>query len=553
MNIKLNVLLVTIFFLSLPYIYNFVTTQNNIQFLYQTFVIYLFAIPSALFLSRYLEKNLSPDLSLESKHNLFLTGVILICVYAFYLFVMTWYLYENYFSQGTDLVYFQQYIWQLSEFKVPYIWGLNTPLYPVWSQHFSPFLAILVPFFWLSNNAGLLLMEQAVAVISGAIPIYLIIKRYLHSRGLGLALSFAYLSFGGLQFGMEYGFHEIMFFPVVFLWAYYFYITKRKYLYFIFIFLSLLIKEEVSFIVLFWGLYVLLVRKERVIGGITAVTGLIWFYFCFNIIFPYFNQGKGFGYWGQYDQAGGSGVIGIIKAAIFKPLSFLQTLITPDIKITMMFETFGQFAYLLLLFPPALLIIFPSLMEKLLSTNIAGGNGAHYSAAICAVTIIATIEALPHIYKYKFVTKYIHNKNLFFSILIFYSAFFSNILIGFPDYSLIPNHPKYLLETAITDDNKALLSQIIQSIPQNATVASNAPIPPHLNKYYKNTTMWPNITGTEDFVIIDTQFLPVYGSSGKQYNDAIAKLDKNPNYQEAVGSAGILVYRKKSLNLNSLQ
>lgn len=552
MNIRLNVLIASVFFLLLPFIYNFLTTQNNIQFLYYTYVIYLFIIPSALFLSYYLEKNLSKDIQTETKKMLFQTGFILLGIYAFYLFVITWYLYDNFFSQGTDLVYFQQYIWQMSEFKIPYEWGLNIPLYPTWSQHFSPFLAILVPFFWLSHSAGLLLMEQALAVISGAIPIYFIAKRFLHSRSLGLALSFAYLSFGGLQFGMEYGFHEIMFFPTVFLWAYYFYISKKKYLYFLFIFLSLLIKEEVSFIVFFWGLYILFIRKDRVLGSITVAMSAIWYYICFSIVFPYFNQGKGFGYWGQYDQAGGSGLTGVIKATFLKPFSLLQTVITPDIKITMMLETFGQFSYLLLFFPPAIIIIFPSLMEKLLSTNIAGGNGAHYSAAICAVTIIATIEALPHIFKYKFVNKYIQNKNLFFAVLIFYSAFFSNILIGFPDYSLIPNHPKYMLETAITDDNKQLLNQIISEIPQNATVASNAPIPPHLNKYYGKSTNWPNMAGSEDFIIIDTQFLPVYGTSGKTYNDAIKKLNKNANYQLAIGNIGILVYRRRSFHLNGL-
>lgn len=480
-------------------------------------------------------------------------GLCAVILYAAYLLLMTWYLYDNFFSQGTDLVYFQQYIWQLSEFKIPYIWSLTIPDFAVWSQHFSPFLALLVPFFWLSHSAGLLLMEQALAVLSAALPIYCIAKKQLHSKGLGLALSFAYLSFGGIQFGMEYGFHEIMFFPVVFLWAYYFYITKRNYLYFLFIFLSLLIKEEVSFIVLFWGLYLVLFRKERIVGAVTAGMGLVWGFICFSIVFPYFNKGVGFGYWGQYDQAGSTGLSGMVKAIIFNPFKFLETLVTPSPKIDMMLETFGQFSFLLLLFPPALLIIFPSLMEKLMSSGIAMGNGAHYSAAICAVTVVATFEALPRIYKYPFVTRYVQNKNLFFTILIFYCALFSNVQYGFIDYSLIPGHTDYMLETAIPDQNKQLLRQIIKLIPPNATVGANAPIPPHLNKYYKNSTMWPNVNGTEDFVIIDTQFLPVYGSTSKEYNEAIEKMNSNKNYQLAVGESGILVYRKKSFNMNTGQ
>lgn len=551
MTIKLNVILATIFFLALPFIYFYADALHYLPFLNYTFVGYFVIAPSSLLFAYYIEKNIGPTLKIESKQMLFLTAVILVSVYAFYLFLVTWYMFDNFFSQGADLVYFQQYIWQLSEFKLPYIWGLTVPDYPVWSQHFSPFIALLVPFFWISHSAGLLLMEQALVVLSGTIPIYFIAKRHLHSRGVGLALSFAYLSFGGIQFGMEYGFHEIMFFPTVFLWAYYFYVTKRKYLYFFFIFLSLLIKEEVAFIVLFWGIYLILLRKDRIGGTVTAAMGLVWSYVCFSLIFPYFNQGKSFGYWGQYDQAGGSGLSGIIKGIMFNPLKFLETLVTPPLKIDMMLQTFGQFSFLLLFFPPALLIIVPSLMEKLMSSSVAMGNGAHYSAAICAVTIIATFEALPHIGKYKIVNKYIHYKNLFFTILIFYVGFFSNVLYGFIDYSLAPNHGIYMLETNITDDNRQLLKQIINNIPHNATVSSNAPIPPHLNKYYKDTIMWPDTVGQEDFVLIDTQFSPAYGTSGKVYNDALDKLNKNQNYQLAFSQNGILVYRRKSFKFNS--
>jgi len=188
-----------------------------------------------------------------------------------------------------------------------------------------------------------------------------------------------------------------------------------------------------------------------------------------------------------------------------------------------------------------------------MSSGVAMGNGAHYSAAICAVTIVATFEALPHVFKYKIVNKYIHHKNLFFTVLIFYAALFSNVEYGFIDYSFVPNHNIYMLETNITDDNRQLLNQVISNIPQNASVSSNAPIPPHLNKYYKDTIMWPDTLLQEDFIIIDTQFRPVYGISGKFYNDAIDTLNKNPNYQLAFSQNGILVYRKKSFNLNNIQ
>jgi len=551
MNIRSNILLTFIFFCLLPFIYFYIVIGSHSQLLSYPEIVYPVFFLLALLFSYIIEKNLRHELQAESKQQVIIIAGTCVILYALYLFIVTWYMYSNFFSQGVDLEYFFQTIWQLSEFKVPYIWALNQPLFAVWSQHFSPFLYLLVPVMWLSHSAGALLMVQAIVIISGAIPIYLIAKRSLHSRGLGLALSFAYLSFGGLQFGMEYGFHEIMFFPTVFLWAYYFYVVKKPKLYLLFVILSLLIKEEVAFIVFFWGLYLMFFRKDKFWGTITTILGMLWYIVCFNIVFPYFN--KGFGYWGQYDTDGSSGLLGILKSTLFKPFNFLVTLVTPELKIQMMLETFGQFAFLLLLFPPTLLIIFPSLMEKLLSSGIAMGNGAHYSAAICAMTIISTFEAIPHIYKNKLVTRYIHNKNIFFIVLISYSALFSSVILGFPDYSLAPNHGIYFLETPITDANKALLTQIISEIPANATVASNDPLPPHLNKYYKDSTDFPGVTGKEDFIIVDTQFRPVYGYTAQEYNDAIDKLNKNKNYQLAVSNIGILVYRRKTFNANSVQ
>ena len=550
MKIRLNSVLISVFFFVLPFLYFYF---NAIQFhskaLVSSEIIYPIFVLVALFFSSYLEKSLRKDSQSELKKSLFRIVMTCAAIYALYLLFMTWYRYANFISEVIDVQYFHQAIWQLSEFKIPYIWNLNQRIFPIWSQHFSPILIFLAPIYWFFHDAGILMFVQALAAISGAIPIYLISKRYLRARSIGLALSFAYLAFGGLEFGFEYGFHEILFFPALFLWAYYFYLGKKTKSYFLFIILSLFVKEEVAFIVLFWSIYLLVVKKDRNLGILTGALGLMWYFLCFNIIFPYFNQGKGFGYWGQYDTDGSSGLLGVIKSIVFKPLQFLLTLVTPTLKIETMLITFGQFSFLLFLFPPALIIIFPSLMEKLLSSGIAMGNGAHYSTAIAAVTVIATIEALPHIYKNKLINRFVHDKNVFFTILIFYMALVSNIFFGFPAFTLVPGHLPYYLEKNLTDDNYQFLTKILSQIPQNATVSSQYQITPHLNKNYRDVTTWPGMTGTEDFVIIDTQMVPVLGATSQEYNSAIDKLNKNNNYQLAVSNFGILVYRKKSYNL----
>lgn len=531
-------------FISFPFIYFYQLIKSHNSLLLNPTTAYPLMTVLGLFLAFFTDKSLRDKMQTDTKNMLFVMFAVCIWIYAAFLLLMTWSRYVNFVSEAIDVHYFHQTIWQLSEFKIPYIWRLDQIEFAVWSQHFSPILVFLAPIYWFVKDAGSLMFIQAVVVISGAYPIYLIAKHHFKSRSIGLALGFAYLAFGGLQFGIAYGFHEIMLFPTLFLWTYYFYLRRKIKSYFLFVVLCLFVKEEVAFIMIFWSLYLLLVKKDKFIGISTGMLGLLWYFLCFNIIFPYFNKG-GYGYWGQYQQEGGLGLVGITKFALFKPLDFLQTLVTPTEKIYTILQTFGSFSFLLFLFLPSFIIVIPSLMQKLLSSNIAMVSGAHYSAAITAVVIVATFEAFSRFYKYKFIQKMIHDKSIFFSALIFYLALFSNVFYGYRGYSLLPFVHNSIYERGLSENNSLLLNKIIQSIPDKATVSSQYQITPHLRKHYKKITNWPTKNPTEDFIIIDTELLPVLTDS-KELNWQLDKMAANTDYVVAVSNAGIAVYRKKS-------
>jgi len=537
--------LVTIFILSLlfPFFYFFQIESNPL--LSTPMAVYPIVSICSVFFAFFIEKNIRCTISLKTKNAIIITAALLVILYATILFILTLTRFYGYISQAVDIHFFNQEIKQLAEFKIPYLWRLSQPLFPMWSQHFSPILFFLIPIYWIISNPVILVITQALVAITGAIPIYLISKQYLKSRTIGLALAFAYLSFGGLQYGFDYGFHEILFFPVLFLWSYYFYLRKNVKLYFLFIILSLFVKEEISFIAIFWSIYLFFFKKDWKNAAITCILGVIWYIICFNIVFPYFNHGS-FGYWGQYATKGGTGLLGIAIAAITNPLQFLKTLVTPDDKIKMMFETFGQFSFLFLLFPPSVIIIFPSLMEKLLSTGIAMDNGAHYSAAITAVVVVATIEAIPHIGKYKFINTFITNKNIFFALVIFYMAYSSAIFYGYIGFSPMLLFQKNAYEQGLTADNSMILNQIIGELPQNVTVGAQSQVLPHIPLYYKNITDWPyGLSGKEDFVIVDTQIYPI-GASSAEYTDQLVRLSKNKNYQLIVSQSNVFVFKRKN-------
>jgi hypothetical protein len=261
------------------------------------------------------------------------------------------------------------------------------------------------------------------------------------------------------------------------------------------------------------------------------------------MIFPHFNpEGSGFVYWGQYDQTGGKGLTGIITTMFLKPQLFFSSLITPSYKIDTIFLSFGTFSFLPLLFPPSLLLIFPSLMEKLLSSNIAAISGTHYSAALTGVTVIATLETVLFLSRKKHIQQITKSWHIFFGVLIFYVAFFANAINGYHYYSLYD----VFNQESLPDENRQMLEQVLNKIPPDATVATQYQIVPHI---YKIDKVWvgPSKNETADFVIIDAKLNPVLTNKEDLENN-VNNLAKNPNYQLVLNNSGVYVFQKKQQN-----
>lgn len=471
------------------------------------------------------------------KEVILLSLKIGLVVYALFLLLITYSRYVSFASEVVDLTYYHSAIWQLSQFQVPHIWDI--PQRFVWGDHFEPIILFIVPIYWFVKSAGLLMIIQALTVISGVIPLYLIAKDKLRSRFIGLAIAFSYIAFGGLQYGIEYGFHPIMFFPTLFFWMYYFYSKKRIKLYFIFALLCLFVKEEVSLILLFWGLYLTVFKKEKVVGIGTCVISLLWYFLCFHLIFPYFSDG-GFGHWGQYESSEGSGLLGIVKLLIFQPDVFFNTLITPSHKIDTIFLSFGSFSFLLFLYPPSFLIVLPSLLEKLLSSNLAAVSGTHYSAAITGVIVIATIESLLFLSKKEFIKRIIPQLNVFFGVLIFYVAFFANTINGYHAYSVYDIGR----QKTLPDANLLALGKVISQIPPNASVSTQYQIVPHIYKPFEKINTGPTENEKADYVIINLRLSPVL-TSAKTINKNLETLSKNKNYELIVNDSQVIIFKKK--------
>jgi uncharacterized membrane protein len=457
-------------------------------------------------------------------------------LYAVYLGLYIYTGYTHYVFESTDLSQYHLSIWQLSEFKLPYIWDM--PSVPIWQQHFEPIILFIVPLYWMIKNAGILVIIQFLWVVGGTIPLFFVSRRIFKSTFIALSLAYTYLVFGGMQAGYFYGFHPIMFFPTLFFCMYYWYSRKNTVLYFIFVMLCLFVKEEISLVMIFWGLYLVLFKKEKYLGIGTVILGICWYILCFHLIFPYFSPKEGFVYWVQYNQAYGSGISGIFKFASHDPYAFLNTLISPHNKIDTVLYLFGAFSFIPLLYPPSLLIVVPSILEKLLSSGIASSIGStHYTAASTGVVIIATLETLQYVRNTSWGKFLIRNIGI--GSLLLLTGFFANTLYGIQTYAVPP------FGTFIPPDNENIqkLSEIIQSIPDSATVGAQYIIAPHIQKPFGKITPWPHDGNEPDYIILDN-ILPLVLTDKPTVTKNLDMLYKNSNYTYKVYNEDIMVFTK---------
>lgn len=160
--------------------------------------------------------------------------------------------------------------------------------------HFDPILALFAPFYKIYSGPEVLLIGQSIILGLGALAVFLISKQVLNKNLISLIFSLLYLLYFPIQRVSLFDFHAVTLSTTFFLFALYFNLVNKNKFYFLFIFLALLTKENVGLVVIFLGLYLIFVKKQKRLGVITSLTGLIFFVLTVYFIIPYFRGNEHF-------------------------------------------------------------------------------------------------------------------------------------------------------------------------------------------------------------------------------------------------------------------
>ncbi len=392
---------------------------------------------------------------------------------------------HNHFqSFAWDLGFFDQLIWKISQNLTPLSSLGNLHIL---GDHFQPVVYVFAPLYWFYNDVRILLVFHAIIAVLGAYPIYLLSRKILKNRTLSLAVVFNFLLYTGFQHAVLDGFHQSVVSVFIIGWVFYSLETKRYRFYWFGILLLLLVKEEYGLLVSFIGLVVATFYRQKQVGLITFVLGILFFFAAIYFFIPFFQKGPytHFGY-GILGQTPGE----VLKNIVLKPYVFIPLLVLPPVKLNTVLSMFISFGFLPLLAPLHLLPVIQQLVVRFIDTVTQHRwvNTNHYVFPLVPLLSIASIYSVRKIQK-----KFPHNSTL--ALYIFVWALGQNLFYHGPLNSIFKRqfYANYMWETNA--------SELLTHIPPTAIVASQNSLLPHLShrsKFY----LFPEI-GDAQYIAAD--------------------------------------------------
>ena len=441
--------------------------------------------------------------------------------YGVYFSIFTVSDHNTFHTHAFDLGIFDQVMYYTATQGQALFSVVHNPPESFWSVHFSPALYLFTPFYWLYPDARTLLVLQSFLLGAGAVVVYALAVRRL-GPPLAVMLSVSYLLYAALHGVNTFDFHEVALAPLLLLLTLYCLETERFPLFWLFLVLSLLVKEDIPLTGAAIGLYILAKGRYRLGFAVLGVCTL-YFFAVVEVLIPYFGNGNYnliAGRFGDVVASGSEGIAGVVKTGISNPLYLLVYIVSNPNKLAYVFQLFVPVLFLPLLAGRAWLIILPALATALLSSF--GGQfsiGGQYPAPIIPLVFFLAILGLSKVPRP-------HYAGLAVALLA------SSVLMNY-SYGKVP--PAELFSTGRRGvihrptPFQGTLYRMVKGVPPEVSVAATGTLVPHLSGR-PMVQMLPGAEGV-DFVLMDLrQGANYWPSSRKATLKQLTKLLESGDY-----------------------
>jgi len=481
--------------------------------------------------------------------------LVFIGVYTVVFSCFTTYMHYAFKTYAWDLGIFTQALWTTVNLGKPFYYTIELQVNTSGNflgTHFSPILFLIIPIYAIYQSPLTLLVIQSFILALGALPIYRMAKEKLNDTLSGLGIAAAYLLYPALHSVNCFDFHTESFIPVLFLSSFYYFDKGKWFKGTFFAALMLSTIEFAPIIVAFLAIYLIIKNSlgkkswrdrefiKGVLQGIVLIIlAISWFFLAFDIMHS-INPLKEKGLPGNWDYWG-SNLSEVFVNILTNPVKALSFMVTPIEKLY----------YVLALLSPLLMLPVYSLeflcalpwpIAAMLSNYQFYYNFYfQYSAFAIGQLFIATIFSIKKIFLSvnQGSQKKLQRKLVTLLILVNVILCIAISPIGLPQFST--------RKIEITP-HANLLHEILKLIPDNASIATQNDIFPHVaQREHAYILTWPMPTDV-DYILVDLKschFIVFGGAiSTESPNEALKKIVNSGNYGLLATADGILLLKK---------
>ncbi len=404
--------------------------------------------------------------------------IALILAYISWFSYLSWKLYYGYGYPPFDLAIFDQGMWLLTHFHIPFVTVMGRNLF---GDHTSFILLLFAPFYRLFPEPQGLLMLQTLAIACTAIPIYVLAQKFTRNTYIATALAATFLLNPALEQGNMQQFHPEALQVLIIAVAIYAAIESRGRLLIVMVVLSLMVKEDAALLVVPLGLWVLWRRDRK--WGLWIIAGAVaWTAAALELIIP--------SLLGQTSLYSGDipfgGVSGFFRTMFTLPVTFL-TYLKDDNRPYYVWQMGFTTGWGFLLSPEIAAIGVLVLLENVVSTlPYMQQIPYQFSMPLVPILVLGTVWAIgrqkSQLRRYVLTTVTV-GCALWSCVLWGVAPFSSNSLSG----TWAPN------SAAVRD-----ISSLEQKIPPNAIVSAYYLFVPHLD-HRTQIYLWPTPFDTGNY------------------------------------------------------
>lgn len=388
--------------------------------------------------------------------------------------------------------------------------------------HVSPIYYLILPFYALFPSPLTLQIAQAVVLASGLIPLYRLARHFRLSPTATAVVCAIYAAYPPLTTGCFYDLHENCFLTPLLLWLFALYEEKHYAWMTVVACLVLAVKEDAAVYLAFFALY-LLFSKRDCKRGIPLAAGAIVYFGIVVFLLMHFGDGAMFG---RYEELLSTerDTGGLLGTLLRDPANFLQIIATQS-------TTSDKLRWLLTLLLPlgALLwtprghysrlwLLAPLLLNLLTNYTYMFDVGFQYQFGITAFLFYLLVQNTadaPALFR---------RNQLLFALIATVLTYTMLVLSSFSYYvnAYVENYDTY-----------TRLEELLDTVPDNASVTTDAMLLPHLADRDCIYEAYYHPIPDTDYVVLDMRH-------GLSYDEYIGTaLDYG--YTEALHEEGLLL------------